>query len=222
MATRQDSRWVRSWMRQIAATAPCCIKGDWTLADLYSGAREWPVAVKAKISNRVCSPYAAIYRLLRRPIETTGCASRSLARCSGEIIGPIRRDKLPILVDREAFAAELGNDAPDLYEEEVCLLLGLPKMMANDGSSASCAQVGKGKAEFLIRREFVDITAKKWIPGHGRLAAGFFAAWLLRGSCRGRDQRGQTSRRGVRLRTTPGQPKRVQDGSVGCVRLHAG
>jgi len=68
---------------------------------------------------------------------------------------------LPILVDREAFAIELGADAPDPYEEEVSLPPVPAKMAMSLALKLVLAQVGKGNATYLIRRSYIEITTNK-------------------------------------------------------------
>jgi hypothetical protein len=103
----------------------------------------------------------AIYRLLQQPIDTKGLQEKVKLKVALEYFADKFGGKLPILVDKEAFSAELGADAPDPYEEEVVLPPVPTKMVMNTALRLILSQVGKGNATYVIRRSFVEITTVK-------------------------------------------------------------
>jgi hypothetical protein len=102
-----------------------------------------------------------IYRLLQQPIETKGLHEKVKLRTALEYFSDKFGGNLPILVDKEAFSADLGADAPDPYEEEVSLPPVPSKMVMNTALRLILSQVGKGEATYLIRRSFIEITTNK-------------------------------------------------------------
>lgn len=70
------------------------------------------------------------------------------------------KGKLVVLIDREAFAAELGADAPDPYEEEVSLPPIPTKMPIRLALRLILTQVGKGNATYIVRRDYVEATTR--------------------------------------------------------------
>ena len=103
----------------------------------------------------------AIKSMLDRTIETKGLQEKVKLKTALEYFSDKFDNKLPILIDREAFAIELGADAPDPYEEEVSLPPVPTKMAMQLALRLVLAQVGKGNATYLIRREFIEITTNK-------------------------------------------------------------
>src|SRR6478609_4552468 len=61
----------------------------------------------------------ALMQMLDLTIDTKGLQERVKLKTALEYFSNKTDGKLPILIDREAFAVELGADAPDPYEEEV-------------------------------------------------------------------------------------------------------
>ncbi|HZZ78015.1 MAG TPA: hypothetical protein VFE62_05835 [Gemmataceae bacterium] len=102
-----------------------------------------------------------IYRLLQQPIDTKGLQEKVKLKTALEYFGDRFGGKLPILIDKESFTTELGADAPDPYEEEVSLPPVPSKMVMNTALRLVLAQVGKGQATYLIRRNFIEITTIK-------------------------------------------------------------
>ena len=99
-----------------------------------------------------------INKLLQMPIETKGLQEKVKLKTALEYFSDKFGGKLPILVDRDAFADERAEAAPDPYEEEVSLPPVPKTMIMSTALRLILAQVGKGKATYLIRREFVEIT----------------------------------------------------------------
>jgi len=102
-----------------------------------------------------------IYRLLQQTIDTRGLHEKVKLKTALEFFSDKFGGKLPILVDQDAFSADLGADAPNPYEEEVSLPAVPSKMVMNTALRLILSQVGKGNATYLIRREFVEITTSK-------------------------------------------------------------
>ncbi len=100
----------------------------------------------------------AIYRILEQTIDTEKLQEKAKLKTALEYIG--EKFKITILVDSESFKADLGADAPDVYEEEVNLP-PVRKMVLNVALRLMLSQVGKGNATYLIRRDFIEITSTK-------------------------------------------------------------
>jgi hypothetical protein len=107
----------------------------------------------------------AIMNLLRQPIATKGLQEKVKLKTALELFVNIFKAEfnaeLPILVDKEAFAAELGADAPDPYEEEVVLPPVPNRMVVGTALRLILSQIGKGQATFLIRQGHLEIVPAK-------------------------------------------------------------
>jgi hypothetical protein len=103
----------------------------------------------------------ALVAMLQHTIDTKGLRERVKLKTALEYFENEFAGKLPILVDKEAFAAELGADAPDPYEEEVSLPPVPAKMTLSTALRLVVSQVGKGETTFLIRQGHVEITTLK-------------------------------------------------------------
>jgi WD40 repeat protein len=137
-------------------------RGGLALADLKSG-REWRVAVKSRVVSHLSPETAALYRLLQRPIDTKGLHEKLKLKNALEYFSDAAGGKLSFLLDREAFAAELGRDALDPFEEEVCLPSVPSKMILNTALRMVLSQVGMGNAGCVMRPGFVEITTVKHV-----------------------------------------------------------
>jgi len=91
-----------------------------------------------------------------RPLQEKLKLKHALENLSDQFAG-----KLLILVDSEAFAADLGADAPSLYDEEVSLPPVPGNTTLNTALRLLLAQVGKSNATFVIRRGHIEITTLK-------------------------------------------------------------
>ncbi len=102
--------------------------------------------------------YGSIADALDTPVDTKPL--RNEGKVKFKVFLEFMADKLggnvSIIVDREAFAAVLGADAADLYEEEIQIPLG--KMRASRLLSFALSQVAKGEATYLIRNSIIEIT----------------------------------------------------------------
>jgi hypothetical protein len=98
-----------------------------------------------------------LYKMLQTPIDTTGLQEKVKLKTALELFSDKFQGNLPILVDKDAFL-EGKADAPDVYEEEVQLPLVPKRMPMATALRLILAQVGGGKATYLIRREFVEVT----------------------------------------------------------------
>ena len=101
-----------------------------------------------------------ISRLLQQVIDTKGLQEKVKLKTALEYFADKFGGKLPILVDREAFA-DGQAEAADPYEEEVSLPPVPARMAMSTALRLVLAQVGKGKATYLIRRSFVEITTNE-------------------------------------------------------------
>jgi hypothetical protein len=135
-------------------------QGGLALADLHSG-QEWPAVVKTKIIEYLGPESIAVYRLLQQLIDTKALQEKVPFKKALEYFSDRFAGKLPYVVDRDAFADELGADAPDPYEEEVCLPPVPSKMIMNTALRLVLAQIGKGRATYVVRRNFIEITTRK-------------------------------------------------------------
>ena len=140
-------------------------QGGLALADLHSG-QEWPAVIKTKIIEHLGPESIAVYRLLKQPIDTKGLHEKVPFKKALEYFSDRFAGKLPYVVDREAFADELGADAPDLYEEEVCLPPIPAKMNTNTALRLVLAQIGKGQASYVVHHDFIEITTQKRAREH--------------------------------------------------------
>jgi hypothetical protein len=104
---------------------------------------------------------AAIMHLLQQPIETKQFQEKIKLKTALEVIADKFGGKLPILVDKEAFAAVLGADAADPYEEEVVLPPVPSKMVMGTALRLILSQVGQGQATFVIRKGYIEIVTEK-------------------------------------------------------------
>jgi hypothetical protein len=100
-------------------------------------------------------------RWLKEFIDTKDLQERVKLKTALEKFSDHTNGKLPILVDREAFALELGADAPDPYEEEVSLPPVPSRMPIGMALRIVLAQVGKGQATYVIRKSYVEITTRQ-------------------------------------------------------------
>jgi hypothetical protein len=100
-------------------------------------------------------------RMLEETIETKGLQEKVKLKTALEYFSDKFGGRLPILIDRSAFAAALDPDAPDPYEEEVSLPPVPSKMPMALALRLVLSQVGKGQATFLIRQGYIEITALK-------------------------------------------------------------
>ena len=103
----------------------------------------------------------AILGMLGQPMATKGLHEKVKLKQALEYVWNQWHGKLVILVDREAFAAGLGADAPDPYEEEVSLPPVPAKLAMGVALRLLLAQVGQGQATFVIRQGYVQITTLK-------------------------------------------------------------
>ncbi len=104
---------------------------------------------------------AAIMAMLQHTIDTKGLQEKVKLRMALEYFTDQFAGKLPILVDRDAFDAEFGGDAPELYEVEVSLPPVPAKMTLSTALRLLLAQAGKGEATYLIRQGQIEITTLK-------------------------------------------------------------
>jgi hypothetical protein len=98
-----------------------------------------------------------IYQMLQTPIDTKVLQEKTKLKTALELFSDMFNGNLPILVDKEAFL-DGQADAPDVYEEEVQLPTVPKRLPMGTALRLILAQVGKGKATYLIRREFVEVT----------------------------------------------------------------
>ncbi len=98
---------------------------------------------------------------LERTLDTKGLQEKLKFKTALEHLNDQFAGKLPIIVDREAFAAELGAEAIDPYEEEVSLPPVPAKMRASQALRLLLSQVGRGEAVYLIRNGCIEVTTAK-------------------------------------------------------------
>ena len=122
----------------------------------------------------------AIMRLLKEPIETKGLQDRIKLKTALELFSDRFGGRLPILVDKEAFALELGPDSMDPYEEDV-VLPPVPSMMSMQTAlRLILSQIGKGTATFIIRQNHIEITTVKQASSPRMLLQTVFASYEQR------------------------------------------
>jgi RNA polymerase sigma factor (sigma-70 family) len=102
----------------------------------------------------------AVMDMLEQPIHTKGLHEKVKLRTALQYFTEQFGGKLRILVDKEAFAAALDADAPDAYEEEVVLPAEVSKMTLDQALRTVIAQVCQGKATYVIRRGWIEITSE--------------------------------------------------------------
>ncbi|HZZ81735.1 MAG TPA: hypothetical protein VFE62_24755 [Gemmataceae bacterium] len=102
-------------------------------------------------------------KTLQQPIETKGLQEKLKLATAVDYLGDQTGYKVPFVLDRDAFVAELGTDAPEPFEEEVSLVLpgSPPKMPMEAVLRQLLAQVGKGHATYVIRSNHIEITTLK-------------------------------------------------------------
>jgi hypothetical protein len=127
-------------------------------------------AVKAPKIQKGSDNIRDIMQQLKQPMETRGLQERVKMKTALDFIAKELNGKLPILIDRDAFAAELGADAPDPYEEEVSLPPVPAKMPIGTALRLLLSQVGKGYATFVIRHGYLEIVT------YGRQASAYMLA----------------------------------------------
>ena len=69
---------------------------------------------------------------------------------------------MSILVDRAAFAAVLGPDGINPYDDEVALPTVPSKMTMGTALCLILSQVGKGQATYVIRQSWIEIVPEKY------------------------------------------------------------
>jgi len=99
-----------------------------------------------------------LIRMLEQPIETKDMQEPVKLKVALEHFSDHFGGKLSILVDKNAFSAELGPDSEDPYETEVCLPPVPAKMSVDRALRAIITQIGNGKATYVIRRNWIEIT----------------------------------------------------------------
>src|SRR6516164_342664 len=102
-----------------------------------------------------------LIRMLEQPIETKDMQEPVKLKVALEHFSDHFGGKLSILVDKNAFSAELGPDSEDPYETEVCLPPVPAKMSVDRALRAIITQIGNGKATYVIRRNWIEITTLK-------------------------------------------------------------
>ncbi len=102
-----------------------------------------------------------ILERLQQPVQTASLAEKVKLKTALEHLSDKFGGQLPILVDKEAFAAELGPESNDAYEEEVCLPPVPSKMATATALRLIVSQIGKGQATYVIRQGHIEITTLK-------------------------------------------------------------
>jgi RNA polymerase sigma factor (sigma-70 family) len=102
----------------------------------------------------------ALMRMLEQPIKTNGLQEKVKLKTALEYITNKFGGKVPILIDREAFITDLGADAADPYEEEVVLPPVPATMTLDQALRLLISQIGNGRATYVIRRSWIEITTE--------------------------------------------------------------
>jgi hypothetical protein len=121
--------------------------------EVNTAKEEAAAADDAKLPN----DSAVIMGLLKQRFETHGLSEKVKLKVAIEYFSETSGGKLPMLIDKAAFAAELGADAQDPYEEDVSLPPIPRKMPLNTALHLILSQVGKGQATYLIRQGHIEI-----------------------------------------------------------------
>jgi hypothetical protein len=104
---------------------------------------------------------AILTRMLEETIETKGLQEKVKLKTALEYFSDKFGGRMPILINRSAFAAALGPDAQDPYEEEVSLPPVPAKMPMTLALRLVLAQFGSGQATFIVRQGYIEITTLK-------------------------------------------------------------
>ena len=104
---------------------------------------------------------AILARILEETIETKGLQEKVKLKTALEYFSDKFGGRIPILIDRSAFAAIAGPNDPDPYEEEVSLPPVPAKMPMSLALRIVLAQVSHGEATFFVRQGFIEITTVK-------------------------------------------------------------
>jgi hypothetical protein len=130
----------------------------------------------------------ALMRMLKQPIETKGLAEKVKLKVALEYFSDKFGGKLPILIDKAAFAAELADrigrlppnvslEYVDPYEEEVSLPAVPTRMPMNTALCLILSQIGKGQATYLIRQGYVEIVPASHATAKRLLAQPVFTSF---------------------------------------------
>ena len=144
------------------------------VADLVAG-KEWPTALSWDNARQGPRQFSPLYRLLQVPINTRGLQEKVKLGAALELFSDMFDGKLPILVNKAAFEEEFGGNAEDPYEEEIWLPPVPKKMPVATALRLTLAQIGKGKATYIVRRNFVEITTWKHL-GEDQVVTPVFSA----------------------------------------------
>ena len=105
----------------------------------------------------------SIIELLDEIIDTKGFQEKIKLKTALELIADKFAGRLPIIVDKEAFAAPAGEkEADDPYEEEVVLPPVPAKMVMSTALRLILSQVAKGQATYVIRQHYIEIVPEKY------------------------------------------------------------
>jgi hypothetical protein len=105
---------------------------------------------------------ATIAQMLQERIETKGLQDRVKLKVALEYFSGKFEGKLPILVNRSAFAELLGADAADPYEEEVSLPPVPSRLRFETALRLVLSQVGVGQASYFIRRGYIEVVPAQY------------------------------------------------------------
>jgi WD40 repeat protein len=130
------------------------------LADLVAN-KEWPAALTWDNARQGPRQFSPLYRLLQLPIGTRGLQEPVKLKTALELFSDMFGGKLPILVDKAAFETDLGPSAEDPYEEEVHLPPVPARMPMGTALRLVLAQIGKGRATYIVRRNYIEVTTMK-------------------------------------------------------------
>jgi hypothetical protein len=101
-------------------------------------------------------------RMLTQPVETRGLQERVKLKIALEYFADKFGGKLLMLIDKDAFLTDLGEESADPYEEEVCLPPVPQRMPMGTALRLVLGQVGKGRATFILRPDYIEITTHKY------------------------------------------------------------
>jgi hypothetical protein len=144
-----------------AAVAMICLSLGTFLLPALSQAPEKAAPPKDAPAAKAREESLALIRMLEQTIETKGLQEPVKLKVALEYFFDQFGGKLPILVDKNAFSAELGPDSEDPYETVVCLPPVPAKMSVDRALRAIITQIGNGNATYVIRRNWIEITTQK-------------------------------------------------------------
>jgi hypothetical protein len=140
------------------AVAAICIGLGVSLLPALSQASRKAQRPNVALNTELSGETLTIRQMLQTPINVKPLQEKLKLKQALEFFSDAFKGKLVIIVDKEAFAAILGPDAPvDLYEEEVELPPVGDTMLMSTALRLVLSQPGKTDAAYVIRGSYIEI-----------------------------------------------------------------